>query len=187
VPDDVEVVDLRATTGAEDPEAIEAALVGAAPGEGDRIVIDGLDELVARWGAAEAARFYQRVCPHLFGVGAIAYWTASRDQLPPVVHDTVTRIAQCVFDVAADRLRVVKAEGRPATLQGALVDLERADGEVRVTREHAVGRVGEGLRRLRKSRNLNQRQLAELAGVTPAAISQTESGRRGLSLDTLLP
>src|SRR5690606_8518222 len=85
------------------------------------------------------------------------------------------------------RLRVVKAEGRPSKLQGALVDLERGDGEVRVTREHAVGRVGEGLRRLRKARNLNQRQLAELAGVTPAAISQTESGRRGLSLDTLLP
>lgn len=187
VPDDVEVVDLRATTGAEDPEAIEAALVGSSPGEGDRIVIDGLDELVARWGAAEAARFYQRVCPRLFGVGAIAYWTATRDQLPPVVHDTVTRIAQCVFEVGTDRLRVVKAEGRPSKLQGALVDLERTDGEVRVTREHAVGRVGEGLRRLRKARNLNQRQLAELAGVTPAAISQTESGRRGLSLDTLLP
>ena len=34
---------------------------------------------------------------------------------------------------------------------------------------------------------MTQRQLAELAGVTPAAISQAESGRRGLSLETLVP
>jgi transcriptional regulator with XRE-family HTH domain len=187
LPEGVELLDLTATTGVEDPEEVEALLIGADPAEGDRVVIDGLDEIVARWGAPEAARFYQRVCPRLFGVGAIAYWTATRGRLAPVVLDTVTRIAQCVFDVAPERLRVVKAEGRPAKLQGALVDLERSDGELRVTREHAVGRVGEGLRRLRRDRNLNQRQLAELAGVTPAAISQTESGRRGLSLDTLVP
>jgi transcriptional regulator with XRE-family HTH domain len=47
--------------------------------------------------------------------------------------------------------------------------------------------VGEGLRRVRRERNLTQGQIAALAGVTPAAISQAEAGRRGLSLDTLIP
>lgn len=186
-PEGVEVVDLSATTGGEDHGEIEALLIGEKPGEGDRVVIDGLDEMLGRWGAAETARFYQRVCPRLFGVGAIAYWTSTRTMLPPLVLDTVLRIAQCVFEVGQDRLRVLKAEGRPVKLQGALVDLQRSDDGVVLTREHAVGRLGEGLRRVRKARNLNQRQVAELAGVTPAAISQAESGRRGLSLDTLLP
>lgn len=185
--DGVEVVDLSGTTGGEDHGEIEAQLIGPSPGEGDRVIIDGLDEMLSRWGAAETARFYQRVCPRLFGVGAIAYWTSTRSQLPATVLDTVLRIAQCVFEVGEDRLRVVKAEGRPVKLQGALVDVERSGGTVVLTREHAVGRLGEGLRRVRKARNLNQRQVAELAGVTPAAISQAESGRRGLSLDTLLP
>lgn len=56
-----------------------------------------------------------------------------------------------------------------------------------VSREHSVGRLGEGLRRTRKERNLTQAQMAALAGVTPAAISQAETGRRGLSLDTIIP
>ena len=60
------------------------------------------------------------------------------------------------------------------------------DGVPEVGRDLVVGRLGEGLRRLRGRRNLTQRQLAELATVTPAAISQAESGRRGLSLETLV-
>jgi transcriptional regulator with XRE-family HTH domain len=49
-----------------------------------------------------------------------------------------------------------------------------------------AGRLGEGLKKLRRERNLTQRQLAALADVTPGAISQAEAGRRGLSLETLV-
>jgi transcriptional regulator with XRE-family HTH domain len=52
--------------------------------------------------------------------------------------------------------------------------------------EQALGRLGEGLRRLRQERHLTQVDLARIAGVTPSAISQAEAGHRGLSLDTLL-
>ena len=39
--------------------------------------------------------------------------------------------------------------------------------------------------RLREQRHLTQAELAELAGVSPSAISQAEAGHRGLSLDTV--
>jgi transcriptional regulator with XRE-family HTH domain len=39
---------------------------------------------------------------------------------------------------------------------------------------------------MRQERHLNQAELAHLAGVSPSAISQAESGHRGLALDTLL-
>jgi transcriptional regulator with XRE-family HTH domain len=170
-----------------DAAALEALILDPREAEGARLVVDGLDDLVLRWGVDQAARFYSRVCPRLFDLGALAYWMGSRDVVPTSLVDQVTRVAQCVFDVRGDRLRVVKAEGRPAKVQGALVDLVDHDGRPVVAREHAVGRVGEGLRRLRQERNLTQGQVARLAGVTPAAISQAESGRRGLSLDTLIP
>lgn len=172
----------------EDAAGVEQALLAVDEPVGARLVIDGLDVLVARWGAPATVAFYRRVCPRLLDLGSIAYWTGSRSMLSQATIDGVTKIAQCVFDTRDDRLRIVKAEGRPAEVQGTLVELRRdADGALRVGREQAVGRLGEGLRRLRRERNLTQAQLAAVAGVTPAAISQAETGRRGLSLDTLVP
>lgn len=153
---------------------------------GDRVVVTSLDDLVTRWGAARAIEFYTRTCPRMFDRGAVAYWVATRDLSGAPVIDAVARVAQCVFEVRGGRLRVRKAEGRPLRVQGAVAEIDRADERLVLHREHVVGRLGEGLRRLRAARGLNQRQLAQLAGVTPAAISQTESGRRGLSLDTLV-
>ena len=80
----------------------------------------------------------------------------------------------------------MKAEGRGAALQGRLVRLQIADGSIRLESERALGRLGEGLRRLRAERHLTQGDLARLAGVSPSAVSQAEAGHRGLSLDTLL-
>lgn len=182
-----EVVHVPPGDGRATPPDLEAAILDPDEAEGSRVVIDGLDDLVVRWGVDQVARFYSRVCPRLFDLGAIAYWMGSRQVLSASLIDQVTKVAQCVFDVRPGRLRVAKAEGRPAKLQGALVDLADDDDVPVVSREHAVGRVGEGLRRIRRERNLTQSQIATLAGVTPAAISQAESGRRGLSLDTLIP
>ena len=49
-----------------------------------------------------------------------------------------------------------------------------------------VGRVAASLRAVRRSRELSQHDLAELAGVTASAISQAERAERGLSLATLV-
>lgn len=182
---DALVID-QAAPGADLAE-LEAVLLADDMVSGTRIVIDALDDLVIRWGAAEAVRFYRRTCPRLFDRGAIAYWVGSRDVLGAAVIEGVSRIAQCVFDIRGTRLRVAKAEGRSSRLQGAVVSFEMHGDQLVISREHAVGRIGEGLRRVRRERNLTQAQIADLAGVTAGAISQAESGRRGLSLDSLIP
>lgn len=182
---DVTVIDQAGPDASLDD--VERVLLGSDIVAGSRVVIDALDDLVVRWGAAEAIRFYRRTCPRLFDRGAIAYWVGHRDVLGAAVIDGVSKIAQCVFDVRGERLRVAKAEGRSSRLQGAVVGLETVDGQMVVSREHAVGRIGEGLRRLRRDRNMTQAQIAALAGVSAGAISQAESGRRGLSLDSLIP
>jgi len=168
--------------------AIEGVEVRMAPdvGPGTRVLISSFDDLVLRWGAREAVAFYTRTCPRLFDRGAIAYWTASRASTAPAVIDEVGRVAQCVLELRSDRLRVRKAEGRPLHVQGAVATIDVERDRILVDREHTAGRLGEGLRRLRAERSLNQRELAQRAGVTPAAISQAESGRRGLSLDTVV-
>lgn len=188
LPDGVEAIRLDLPAAPSEADELEAILLDVGTGEDPRVVIDGLDDLAARWGAPATVAFYRRVCPRLLDLGALAYWTASREMLSQPTIDGITKIAQCVFDARGDRLRIVKAEGRSSRIQGALVEVaHEPDGTPTVVREHAVGRLGEGLRRIRRERNLTQGQLAALAGVTPAAISQAETGRRGLSLDTLVP
>jgi transcriptional regulator with XRE-family HTH domain len=168
-------------------EQLEARILADDVDDRSRIVVSGFDDLAAQWGSERALAFYARTCPRLFDRGAVAYWLGRRDGLGATLIDGVTRIAQSVFELRNGRLRVVKVENRPSRLQGALVDVESRDGEPVVGREHVGGRLGDGLRRVRLERNLTQAAVAEMAGVTPAAISQAESGRRGLSLDTLVP
>jgi transcriptional regulator with XRE-family HTH domain len=100
--------------------------------------------------------------------------------------DSIAKVTQCVLDLGGSHLRVVKAEGRPG-VSGRLLHVRPGpDGTPRFAQEKALGRLGEGLRQLRRERHLSQADLAHLAGVSPSAISQAESGRRGLALDTLL-
>jgi transcriptional regulator with XRE-family HTH domain len=169
------------------PEQLSAMLLAPHVTTGSRVAVVSLDDLVIRWGAEEAVEFYVRTCPQLFDRGAVAYWVASRDVIGHSSLERISRVAQCVFELRAGRLRIRKAEGRPARVQGAVADFSAGDGVPVVSREHSVGRLGEGLRRLRADRGWSQTQLARVAGVSPAAISQAESGRRGLSLDTLVP
>ncbi len=180
----IEVIHVQ-SGGLLDPERAEDLVLAPDVTERTRLVLERIDDLVAAWGAAETVAFYRRTCPRLFDRGAIAYWMAGAEVGPAVV-DGVARIAQCVFEVRSGQLRVVKAEGRPRRLQGATTRFEIRSGVPVVSREHALGRLGEGLRRTRRERNLTQAQIAGFAGVTPAAISQAETGRRGLSVDTLV-
>lgn len=165
---------------------LESVILADDIGEGARVVISALDDLVARFGAEATIEFYRRTCPRLLDRGAIAYWVGSRELVGAMVAEGVTRVAQCVFELRDGRLRVLKAEGRSSWLQGAVVDLDLSGEAPVASREHAVGRLGEGLKRVRAERGLTQAQMAELAHVTPAAVSQAETGRRGFSLDTLV-
>ncbi|MEZ5269422.1 MAG: helix-turn-helix transcriptional regulator [Microthrixaceae bacterium] len=186
-PDGLEVVHAMSGAGKLEESHLEELLADPAIGEGDRVVVAGLDDLMNAWGAEATLAFYRRTCPRLFDRGALALWVGGLDLVGPGVVSGIARIAQCVFELRGDRLRVLKAEGRSRRLQGVVASFGLEDGVPTVSREHTVGRLGEGLRRIRVERGLTQAQLSDIASVTPAAISQAETGRRGLSLDTLVP
>ena len=183
----VSVLDARARGPFAQPAVLERAIIeGALSKPPGYVVVDGLAQFARRWGPAQAVAFFSRVCPRLFDLGALAYWRAPRGELGRSFIEQVTNVTQCVLELGTGHLRVVKAEGRPASVQGRLLRLRVTDGVVRLEDERVLGRLGQGLERVRQERNLNQSELARLVGVSPSAISQAEAGRRGLSLDTLL-
>lgn len=183
----VTVLDARARGRLGDAGALEMAILdgvaGTPPG---CVVIDSLDRLARRWGTDRAVAFFSRVCPRMFDIGALAYWRAPRKELGNSFIDRITHVTQCVLEVGDRHLRVIKAEGRSATVQGRLLRLQLDDGVIHLEEEKALGRLGRGLERLRQERNLTQTDLARILDVSPSAISQAEAGRRGLSLDTVV-
>ena len=181
------VLDARARGPFADPAALEMAILEGAGGTPPGcVVVDSLGRLARRWGADRAVRFFSRVCPQLFDLGALAYWRAPRKELGSASLERITHVTQCVLEVAEGHLRVIKAEGRSGSVQGRLLRLQVADGQIHLSDERALGRLGRGLERLRQERNLTQSELARLLDVSPSAISQAEGGRRGLSLDTVI-
>ncbi len=178
----VEVLDARPGRRFTDPVELERALVERA-GAGARVLIDSLDDFVQRLGPARALTLFTRICPQLFDAGAICYWTAGERSRP--IRDEIRSVTQCVLDITGDRLRVVKAEGRTGS-RGRLYHLQVAEGRVELTEERALGRLAEGLRRLRAERGVTQSDVARAAGVSPSAISQAEAGHRGLGLETVM-
>jgi transcriptional regulator with XRE-family HTH domain len=182
----VAVIDARVGSSFSDAVLLEDAIVSAVRNGTTRVVIDGLAPFASQWGLDRAVGFFRRVCPRLFDLGAIAYWRVSRSKLGNAAIDDIRKVTQCVFELSDKQLRIVKAEGHSALVQGRLFRVA-ADGDgIRLKAERALGRLAEGLRAVRAERSLSQADIARLAEVSPSAISQVESGQRGLSLDTLL-
>lgn len=184
ISDGVDVVYGRPGRDLADPVLLEREILRRGSEPGARIVVNDLDTLVRRLGAQAAFGFFARTCPRLFDRGGIAYWRASRQRSSRIL-ESVQRVTQCVIDHTGGRLRVVKAEGRPR-VAGRIFDIEIDKESLRMDEVRALSRLADGLRRLRVSRGLTQTDIAGLAGVSPSAISQVESGQRGLNLDTLL-
>jgi transcriptional regulator with XRE-family HTH domain len=180
--DHVLVVDARAGRRESETAVLERIVLEHAAAE-VRVVFD-LDGFLTRLGPERALGFFARMCPQLFDAGGIAYWHARRKAARQILPG-VLRITQCVFDVADGRLRVLKAEGRPRA-QGRVFRLSVDQGQLRIVHEVALGRLAEGLRTVRTSRQLSQSDLARIAEVSPSAISQAEAAHRGLGLETVL-
>ncbi|HWL45950.1 MAG TPA: helix-turn-helix transcriptional regulator [Ilumatobacter sp.] len=149
------------------------------------LVIDPLARAGRRWSPEATERFFERICPAMLQAGVTAYWCIDTSLGRSFV-DQVRPITQCLLDVRGGRLRVLKAEGRPEALLGISYQLSDDDGAVVATSAPAGGRLARGLAALRAQLGLTQQELAAAAGVTPSAISQAESGARGLSLDTVV-
>ena len=150
------------------------------------LLFDGLDVMAARWGGDVAARFFSACCPQLLDLGAIAYWFMPTRDEHGGLRRTVEEVTQCVFVVDQGRLRVAKAEGRPPGVTGSVFRCSEIDGLPVLTAAPMAARIGTALRAARVQRNLNQTDLARMAGVSSSAISQAERGQRGLSLETVL-
>src|SRR5690606_11638686 len=104
--DSIEVVRPRAADL--DLDGLEGLILDGRDAPGDRLVVDGLDDLVRRGGVPAAVDFYRRVCPRLYDLGTIAYWTASRPLLGASALDQIAKVAQVVLEVTDGRLRVTK-------------------------------------------------------------------------------
>lgn len=169
-----------------DPITLEQAIIDQERPAPGRVVFDDLDGMVDRWGRDETLGFFTRVCPQLFDIGSIAYWAGTGTAVAGRLLDQITRATQCVLQLRDGRLRVVKSEGRIG-IEGRVVRIvETDDGGLELEQERTLGRLAEGLRRIRKERGLSQSEVAALANVSASAISQAESGQRGLALDTVV-
>lgn len=149
------------------------------------LVVGDLGPAVRRWGPDTLFAFFERVCPAMLDAGVTAYWSIDASNGRGFV-EHVRQITQCLLDVRQGRLRVVKAEGRPDDLQHISYRLEVDGDQVTVLPGPAGGRLARGLLAVRDELGLSQHDLAVAAGITPSAISQAESGARGLSLDTVM-
>ncbi|HEY3615101.1 MAG TPA: XRE family transcriptional regulator [Gaiellales bacterium] len=183
----IDVIDASAGgANARPGELLSAVRAYAARAERTILVFDPLDAMAERWGAEVARRFFVRCCPLLLELGAIAYWSIGSADALAGLRREVEEVTQCVLVVDDHRVRIAKADGRPPGVEGSVLSVSHVDGELRLTATPAAARLAGALRSLRARRDLSQSELAELAGVSPSAISHAERGQSGLSLDTLL-
>jgi transcriptional regulator with XRE-family HTH domain len=183
----VDVIDASAGGSHARPgELLSAVRAYARRAERTILVFDPLDAMADRWGAEIARRFFARCCPMLLEIGAIAYWSIGASDALAGLRREVEEITQCVLVVDDHRVRISKADGRPPGVEGSVLSVSRHEGALRLEATPAAARLAGALRSLRLRRNLSQSELAELAGVSPSAISHAERGQSGLSLDTLL-
>lgn len=150
-----------------------------------RIVVDDFGVLVRRWGVTEAARFFVRACPAMLQAGAVTYWRLDPGA-PDALVDEMRQVTQCLVRLGPDALQMLKAEGHPATVHGSAHTARVREGDVQIVANPASGRLARGLRALRADLGMTQAQLGAVAGISASAISQAESGARGLSVDTLI-
>ncbi|MBD0349418.1 MAG: helix-turn-helix domain-containing protein [Thermoleophilia bacterium] len=182
----LDVIDARPGRPHAAPAPLLRALAERCESGRNLLLIDGLDAMIVNWGAPLAEQFFARCCPQLLELGAVAYWTLPPGDAYPQLRRTVEEVTQCIFALGDDRLRVVKAEGRPPGIEGSVFRLQAVDGGVSLAPAPVAARIGTALRAARMKRHLSQSDVARLAGVSPSAISQAERGQRGLSLETLL-
>ncbi len=156
---------------------------------GCAIVVPGLGAAARRWGTEQAVAFFARTCPSMLQAGAVTYWWLPPSFGAPAL-ERIRQVTQVMLEVRDARLHVTKAESRAGSLVGSVHDLSLRAGTggaaLTLTANPSAGRLARGLAAVRRDLGLTQAQLAEAAGVTASAISQAESGVRGLSVDTLI-
>lgn len=187
----VTIVDARADSEYGEPVVLANFIINHASSEMGRqevlFAFENLSICAWRWGPERAYRFYVSVCPGLFELGAFAYWISYGVSVHSRFVEKVRATAQVMLEVTSEHVRVLKADGRPGGMQGGLgLTTVASDGRFEVSFDDVHGRLSRGLGHVRQAFGLSKTTLAQLGGVSASAISQAESGRRGLSLSTVL-
>ncbi len=157
-------------------------------------VFESLTGMQDLWEGEEAVlKFYSRSCPHLYELETVAYWIIEKKAHSPRLKAHINQIAQVAIELSLRRgkssLAIVKAHDRkPSTLD----EPERfwSDGMKVVFDADAPAsekvELGSRLKALRNLREMAQKELATLVGVTPSTISQIESNMIYPSLPALI-
>lgn len=179
----------------EDPDQVAEAvyeLHGRLTGN-VRLIIESLTGMRDLWGGEEAvARFYTRTCPRLYELETVAYWFMEKEAHSQQLKASINQIAQVVIELSLQRgrssLSVVKAEHRQMDRLNRPLRF-RIDGrEPRFEHERSISGlndIGQRVRNFRTRHGVSQKELAQLAGVTPSTVSQVESSTITPSLPVL--
>jgi transcriptional regulator with XRE-family HTH domain/KaiC/GvpD/RAD55 family RecA-like ATPase len=163
--------------------------------EGDvRFVFESLTGMQELWGGEEdILNFYLHSCPRLYELNTIAYWIMEKRAHSPRFRAQINQIAQVAIDLSVKRgttsLTILKAEKRDLDTLNKPYNYWSKGLSISIDYERRIPRqidLGMRLRELRTKRGLSQTELAELVGVTPSTISQTESNLIYPSLPALL-
>lgn len=167
------------------PEKVAEAIYGIHQNlSGDvRFVFESLTGMQDLWEGEESIlKFYSHTCPRLYELETIAYWIIEKGAHSTRLKAHINQVAQVAIDLAIKRgksaLTVLKAHNRrPEGLNKSLPFW--ADGmAVNFDTEKSLPAnidLGMRLKQLRTKRDLSQKDLASMVGVTPSTISQIES------------
>jgi transcriptional regulator with XRE-family HTH domain len=161
-------------------------------GEDARFVFDSLTELADAWGTQAALDLFMWACPRLYRRHSVALWVVHGDRHDDGFLRRLTEITQVVVEVRESGgelvLEVVKADGRPRSVQGRALEARLVDDDLVDARPIGVARqrLGEWLRELRSQRGVGQAELARRVGISPSALSQAERGVGRVSAETLM-
>lgn len=178
------------------PQAVMDSLYDVHKGlEGDvRFVFESLTGMQELWGGEEQIlSFYSHSCPRLYELNTVAYWVMEKRAHSSQLRARINQIAQVALEMSVKRgttfLTVLKAEGRRLDTLNKPHRFWSKDLQVTFDPERGTtGRLdlGTRLKTFRSKRGVNQKELAELVGVTPSTISQIESNLIYPSLPALL-
>ncbi len=167
------------------PEKVSEAIYRIHQGlSGDvRFVFESLTGMQDLWEGEESVlKFYSHACPRLYELETIAYWIVEKGAHSNRFKAHINRVAQVAIDLAIKRgksaLTVLKTHNRkPEGLNESQPFW--ADGKsVNFDSEKSLPSnvdLGTRLKQLRTRRDLSQKDLASMVGVTPSTISQIES------------
>ncbi len=160
-----------------------------------RLVFESLTGMRDLWGSEEdVLNFYSKTCPRLYELNTLSYWIVKKGHLSSTVRAQLNGIAQVVIDLKVRRgkeflvprktgSRGTGRIGRPYQYWKEDDNSLTFEGYRKSTNELVISRR---VKEAREMRGMSQAELAHRVGVTPGAISQTESSTVLPSLRTLL-